>query len=203
MKLLDRNGSASLKVISQNVLDRYATVYNIMVDDHHTYHIGELGVWVHNDKCCELLLKPRTALERRNSEGRAYGTTQVLKEIKDGEKWLDGNDFATFPKQIADRMFGRHYNNFDEFRADVWKEVAKDPILSKEFNPQNLKRMAEGKAPFARQSAQVGERKTFELDHNNEIRDNGLVYDFENIIIRTPRNHIQKTNEKIIERKEK
>ncbi|MGX3022318.1 polymorphic toxin-type HINT domain-containing protein, partial [Ursidibacter sp. B-7004-1] len=54
MKLLDRNGSASLKVISQNELDRYATVYNIMVDDHHTYHIGELGVWVHNDKCCDI-----------------------------------------------------------------------------------------------------------------------------------------------------
>ncbi|MDO9767593.1 hemagglutinin repeat-containing protein [Glaesserella parasuis] len=54
MKLLDRNGSASLKVISQNVLDRYEMVYNIMVDDHHTYHIGELGVWVHNDKCCDL-----------------------------------------------------------------------------------------------------------------------------------------------------
>ncbi|MGX3067151.1 polymorphic toxin-type HINT domain-containing protein, partial [Ursidibacter arcticus] len=54
MELLDRNGSTSLKVVSQNELDRYATVYNIMVDDHHTYHIGELGVWVHNDKCCEL-----------------------------------------------------------------------------------------------------------------------------------------------------
>lgn len=54
MRLLDRDGMASLRVVSQQVLDNYATVYNIMVDDHHTYHIGEFGIWVHNAKCCDL-----------------------------------------------------------------------------------------------------------------------------------------------------
>lgn len=28
-----------------------ATVYNIEVEDWHTYFVGELGVWVHNANC--------------------------------------------------------------------------------------------------------------------------------------------------------
>jgi len=28
-----------------------ARVYNLEVDEFHTYYVGELGVWVHNDGC--------------------------------------------------------------------------------------------------------------------------------------------------------
>lgn len=80
MKLLDRNGSASLKVVSQNVLDRYATVYNIMVDDHHTYHIGELGVWVHNDKCCELNPNVTDIKSSVTNNGRIHMDGNSLKQ---------------------------------------------------------------------------------------------------------------------------
>ena len=30
-------------------------VYNIEVEDHQTYFVGELGVWVHNQNCGEVV----------------------------------------------------------------------------------------------------------------------------------------------------
>jgi filamentous hemagglutinin len=54
--LLDRNNN-DLKVVSQALLAKLDTVYNIEVDHYHTYHIGRLGVWVHNARCCDLQYK--------------------------------------------------------------------------------------------------------------------------------------------------
>lgn len=48
MKLLDKHGKATATVISQTALEQTDTVYNFEVQDFSTYHIGELGVWVHN-----------------------------------------------------------------------------------------------------------------------------------------------------------
>ncbi|STZ01716.1 Protein of uncharacterised function (DUF1557) [Moraxella atlantae] len=47
MKLVDRNNEL-LTVVSQIKLEKTDTVYNITVDDFHTYHVGEFGTWVHN-----------------------------------------------------------------------------------------------------------------------------------------------------------
>ena len=56
MKLLDRN-NMTLNVISQEKLAYLDTVYNIEVDEYHTYHVGTLGVWVHNADCCNIVQK--------------------------------------------------------------------------------------------------------------------------------------------------
>ncbi|WLP95289.1 polymorphic toxin-type HINT domain-containing protein [Psychrobacter sp. M13] len=53
MKLLDKNGKATATIISQTALDKNETVYNFEVQDFHTYHIGEIGLWVHNANCCD------------------------------------------------------------------------------------------------------------------------------------------------------
>lgn len=54
MILLDRNNQ-EVEVLSQYLLPNHTdTVYNIEVDDFHTYHVGRLGVWVHNADCCNL-----------------------------------------------------------------------------------------------------------------------------------------------------
>lgn len=52
--LLDRNNN-DLYVVSQTLLAKLDTVYNIEVDDYHTYHVGKFGVWVHNSNCCDLV----------------------------------------------------------------------------------------------------------------------------------------------------
>nr|WP_289344551.1 DUF637 domain-containing protein [Acinetobacter baumannii] len=54
MTLLDRSNN-ELTVISQKLLAKLDTVYNIEVKDYHTYHVGKLGVWVHNSNCCDLI----------------------------------------------------------------------------------------------------------------------------------------------------
>ena len=48
MILLDKHGLANVTIISQAKLNQKETVYNFEVQDFHTYHIGEYGVWVHN-----------------------------------------------------------------------------------------------------------------------------------------------------------
>ena len=52
MTLLDKHGTPNITVISQTKLAHTDTVYNFEVQDFHTYHISEYGVWVHNDQCC-------------------------------------------------------------------------------------------------------------------------------------------------------
>ncbi len=52
MILLDRNNQ-EVEVLSQYLIPNHTdTVYNIEVDNFHTYHVGRLGVWVHNADCC-------------------------------------------------------------------------------------------------------------------------------------------------------
>ena len=51
-----------------NLYDPFkATVYNIEVEDYHTYFVGEFGVWVHNANCSYILnissLKPNPAVK--------------------------------------------------------------------------------------------------------------------------------------------
>nr|WP_228198633.1 polymorphic toxin-type HINT domain-containing protein [Acinetobacter baylyi] len=54
MTLLDRNND-ELTIVSQMLIaDRLETVYNIEVKGFHTYHVGKLGVWVHNANCCDV-----------------------------------------------------------------------------------------------------------------------------------------------------
>jgi len=52
MKLLDRDDGV-LEVIYHEKLVHMDTVYNIEVEATHTYHVGRMGVWVHN-ACCEI-----------------------------------------------------------------------------------------------------------------------------------------------------
>jgi hypothetical protein len=53
MALIDLKGQP-LTVQSQKEAGWTATVYNIEVHEHHTYHVGEIGVWVHNANCCSI-----------------------------------------------------------------------------------------------------------------------------------------------------
>lgn len=52
MVVYDRNNKP-LTIVNQVLLAKVDTVYNIEVEDTHTYHVGELGVWVHN-ACCNV-----------------------------------------------------------------------------------------------------------------------------------------------------
>ncbi len=51
MMLVDHTGQP-LMVVSQAEEGELDTVFNIQVAEFQTYHVGELGVWVHNADCC-------------------------------------------------------------------------------------------------------------------------------------------------------
>lgn len=129
---------------------------------------------------------------RRNLSGVA-STGGDLPLIKEGDRWPRGSqgNAGKVPKQVADKLAGKKFSSFNHFRKSFWTEVGNDPALSKQFNPGNRALMKRGNAPFAIPVQQVGGRATYELDHNIEIQHGGSVYDMDNIIIRTPENHIR------------
>lgn len=126
--------------------------------------------------------------EKRKKPGTATG-----KGKKVGDKWLNDagkENGVPIPDRIADKLRGKKFNNFDEFRKKLWEEVSKDPELSKQFNPQNKGNLKAGKAPVPRETEQVGGRVKYEIHHETPISEGGEVYDIDNMRIVTPKRHI-------------
>lgn len=114
-----------------------------------------------------------------------------LAHVKD-PKWLAGRHSSPLPGQVAQRLAGRKFNSFDHLRENVWREIGNDPVLSRSFGPGNVKRMQAGDAPYALTSQHRGQRMRYELDHTDELRDGGPVYDLNNLRIKTPDAHVRK-----------
>ena len=107
--------------------------------------------------------------------------------------WLADANQGTgspIPSQIADKLRGRTFSNFDGFREAFWQEVSKDPELSKQFIPANVTRAATGRAPRARFADTVGKRRSFEIHHITPISQGGEVYNVDNMGVMTPKRHI-------------
>ncbi len=105
--------------------------------------------------------------------------------------WLKGSDgnAGLFPKSVADKLRGKSFNSFDEFREAFWKEVANDPHLATQFKPQNISLMKQGKAPIPVEEQWLGGQKTYILHHKTPINQGGGVYDVDNLYIVTPKYH--------------
>ncbi|MBW6525827.1 hemagglutinin repeat-containing protein [Sphingomonas sp. RHCKR7] len=132
-----------------------------------------------------------TAASRRYGRGVAsYGN---LPRIQKGERWLRGSErnAAKVPLQVAEKLAGQSFRNFDEFRQKFWMTVADDPVLVKEFSSIDVFQMRNGNAPSVKHSQALGGRLKYELDHNIEIKGGGNVYDMDNIIVRSPLNHVK------------
>lgn len=63
-------------------------------------------------------------------------------------------------------------------------------LLQGKFKLQNQANLKKSKSPFVRKSERVGERKRYELHHLKRIKDDGAVYDVDNIRVMTPKRHI-------------
>lgn len=113
---------ATATVISQTALDSSETVYNFEVQDFSTYHIGEIGIWVHNADCCKVLspemMRLRTELTFKEAgilsdngkltqkaiqrsqvidltDGVIRNPTVVKELTKDGSNITDWNKYTT------------------------------------------------------------------------------------------------------------
>jgi hypothetical protein len=127
----------------------------------------------------------------RNSPGTAYIGGE-LREIKGN--WLRGDqrNAAVMPKQIAEKLSGRKFNTFSELRQEFWKLVARDPVLSKEFDKSQKTLMEKGYSPFANVAESTGGgrgNEVYNLHHIKPIEEGGPVYDLFNLRIVTPLFH--------------
>lgn len=126
--------------------------------------------------------------DRREDPGVVTGKGQVLTG-----NWLDAaskGEGAAIPAQIADRMRGQEFKNFREFREAFWRAVAETPQLANQFKAASLSEMKHGKSPFVRFLDQVGNRSKAELHHIKFISQGGAVYDVDNLVVMTPKQHI-------------
>lgn len=130
----------------------------------------------------------------RNQPGVVTGIGQDVTGL-----WLAGASTglgAPIPTQIADRMRGREFSRFDDFREAFWTEIAADPKLSSQFSAANRRLMQGGSSPFVKNTEAVGGRKVHELHHVERIVDGGAVYDVDNLRVNTPKNHIKNHSSK-------
>lgn len=124
----------------------------------------------------------------RNNPGQVTGKGQKVSGI-----WLsDANtgNGSPVPSQIADKLRGRTFGNFDQFRKAFWLEVSKDTDLSRQFKRGNSGNIKVGKAPAPRESEQVGGKIKYDIHHIKPIIEGGEVYNVDNMGIVTPKRHI-------------
>lgn len=125
----------------------------------------------------------------RYEPGTATGIGQAV-----GESWLGSastSGGAPIPSRIADQLRGQDFRNFDRFRERFWSAVAADSILSKQFSKADLKLMRGGAAPTVDDVDFAGKRDKFEIHHISPIKKGGAVYDIDNLVIMTPKAHVE------------
>ncbi|WP_232968867.1 S-type pyocin domain-containing protein [Pseudomonas putida] len=88
---------------------------------------------------------------------------------------------APIPAQIADLLRDREYRSFNAFRRQFWKAVANDPELSKQFSPQDIRRMRKhGYSPWVDRDDKYMSKRSHEIHHVVPISEQGGVYDMDN-----------------------
>ncbi|WP_288845630.1 type VI secretion system tube protein TssD [uncultured Citrobacter sp.] len=119
-------------------------------------------------------------------------------ELSPGTRWLDMSvtnqgSGAPIPAHIADKLRGREFKNFDDFREALWLEVSKDPVLMEQFLERNRDAVNQAHAPYTTKDGYYyGPKKIlkkFQIHHFIAIEHGGEVYDIDNLRIVTPRLH--------------
>ena len=105
MTLLDKHGLPNVTIISQTKLDHTETVYNFEVQDFHTYHIGEFGVWVHNADCCGVRVDGTTHGNQRFHE-RGFTQEKVNDIVNNySEKGYQPGGLTVYVKKKQDSSY--------------------------------------------------------------------------------------------------
>nr|QVX13010.1 HNH endonuclease [Pseudomonas congelans] len=108
--------------------------------------------------------------------------------------WLRGptaSQPAPIPSSVAEKLSGRPFASFAKLREAIWLEVSNDPELSRQLGELNLQELSNKRAPRAPLADRVGKRVKYEIHHKHRVSEGGSVYDLDNLIIMTPKDHIQ------------
>lgn len=152
----------------------------------------KLGIALEKKKKAEA--KEKKAKDKKEKEDkRKKPGTATGKGKKVGDKWLNEagkENGSPIPEQVANKLRGKKFNSFDEFRKKFWEEVSKTPELAKQFIKGNRDRMQAGKSPKTPKDGKAGKRTSFDIHHEDPIDNGGGVYDMDNLRIVTPKRHI-------------
>ena len=132
----------------------------------------------------------------RDEPGTATGHGEIL---SGNNRWLEAASSglgAPIPAQVADKLRGRTFRNFDHFRREFWLAVSECPELMSQFKERNQIEIRLGNAPFSIPTEHVGRRKRFEIHHLDFIINGGEVFDMDNMRINTVKNHIKNHSNK-------
>jgi hypothetical protein len=173
-----------IETIYKDCYDGIIVVYNFEVEDNHNYYVGDNKVLVHNDGCT---VSDKGSSGGGTNAGVGNGNPRYKKGVVSGsenlyniDKMMRGKqgNIGIIPKEIGDKIQGRTFNNFDEFREALWTEIGNRTLMKK------------GNAPFAIPEQWSGKTGKYAIHHKTPIHDGGGVYDLNNILITTPRMHL-------------
>ncbi|WP_238986425.1 S-type pyocin domain-containing protein [Pseudomonas syringae] len=107
--------------------------------------------------------------------------------------WLRGptaSQPAPIPSSVAEKLSGRPFASFAKLREAIWLEVSQDPELSRQLGELSRIEVSDKRAPLVRAADRVGKRVKYEIHHKHWISEGGAVYDLDNLVIMTPKDHI-------------
>ncbi|PEP75172.1 colicin [Bacillus wiedmannii] len=95
-------------------------------------------------------------------------------------------DIGIIPQEVRDKLDGKEFKSFDDFREEFWKTLA-DSSYAGEFSPMDIKKlMKNGKAPYSPRTEHYGNHNKYILHHKLSIDKGGDVY---NLMIVSPKIH--------------
>lgn len=83
--LLVQSDGNKIKVDSIELENKHVTVYNMTVDDFHTYFVSDLGIWVHNNNCNVKISKTAARVANKLSPEAKKGYEAAIKGLKTGD----------------------------------------------------------------------------------------------------------------------
>ena len=123
----------------------------------------------------------------RYQSGTVTGADK-LPNVQTMMRGTHGN-IGVIPKEVGEKLQGKTFNDFDEFRHAFWTEIGNSKYAN-EFSASNRSLMQAGKAPFTALEQTNGQHSKYVIHHLTPIHVGGNVYDLSNMIISTPRMHV-------------
>jgi len=93
---------------------------------------------------------------------------------------------VALPAQVGDQLRGRTFTSLPAFESAVWRAVAADEGVLRQFDELNQRRMLNGYPPVAAKSAWSGGRQTFELRHVKAAGVGSGLYNLDQMRIHAP-----------------
>ncbi|MEC0226226.1 colicin E3/pyocin S6 family cytotoxin, partial [Paenibacillus alba] len=120
---------------------KHVTVYNMTVEDFHTYFVSDLGIWVHNTEKCytdfDKIKQGDNSTYKILSEETDWMKDQGMTSrgtINGRKTWFDGKNYFQWDSQHGrlEKWDKKQKNHLGEFDPVTGKQTG-DPIKKREW----------------------------------------------------------------------